>query len=153
VVGDGVDAMLVDLLVVDEGGVTSEERTLDMLGGVDEDWIAEVVARVLGGVSVLVEVVAVVGSVAVGTLPAGLTGTSAGLLAGRRFLSMRSLISACSARLTIGGARFMPWRALALGALQRNTWAMAIAKRRVKNEGFAILDKEEREKIENCFRV
>jgi hypothetical protein len=40
----------------------------------------------------------------------------------------------------------MPWRALALGALQRNTWAMAIAKRRVKNEGFAILDKEEREK-------
>jgi hypothetical protein len=142
-----VEVVLLDLLVVVGGATIVGEgvETLEVVGGGG----AEVVGRVVEVVGVVVGVAVVVGVVVglvVGTSPPPptLMGTSVATApCGRRFLSMRS---ACSARLTTGGARFMPWRALAAGPgpVDRNTWAMTRAKRRVKNEGFAILDNNQR---------
>jgi hypothetical protein len=141
-----VEVVLLDLLVVVGGATIVGEgvETLEVVGGGG----AEVVGRVVEVVGVVVGVAVVVGVVVglvVGTSgPPALMGTSVAMPpCGRRFLSMRS---ACSARLTTGGARFMPWRALAPGPgpVDRNSWAMTRAKRRVKNEGFAILDNNQR---------
>jgi hypothetical protein len=54
------------------------------------------------------------------------------------FLIIRWFRSTCSARLTIGGVRFIPWRAWALGMAVRDNWATTAVKTRVKNERRAI---------------
>ena len=62
----------------------------------------------------------------------GSIGTSSAALF---FLTIRWLRLMCSARLTIGGARSIPWRAWVLGTALKER---ATAKRRVKKERRAI---------------